>query len=61
MDMNRVGSEHVDQSAADAGDQRITGGESYDPPSGDLVEHARQTFSQRRRPVESQLISGLRN
>jgi|SRR5215217_509513 hypothetical protein len=61
MDMNRVGSKHVDQSAADAGDQRITGGEGYDASSGDLVEHASQTFSQRIGPRQPQLISELRN
>jgi len=50
VDANSCTSEHVDQSAADAGDQRITGGESDHPPPGQLAEQRRERLAQRSRP-----------
>jgi hypothetical protein len=55
MNPNLRRPKHLDECAADPGEQWITGGDGHNPSPGNLPEQCREPFSQGTRPREPQL------
>ena len=58
---DRRSPEDLDERAANSCQQRIAGGEGYDPRSGNLAKEPGQFLSQRARPWQPLLVKKLRD